>query len=221
MNKQKKVEVSLDGPYLVSGSVPLEEEQIVVDKEGTPLKWKFCQKYKTQGKYKLCRCGYSEDKPFCDGSHLENNFDGTETAENLSYNEQAEKINGPELVLQDCRKLCSVAKFCIRAGGIWDLTEKSNDKKAKKIALEEAGNCPSGRLVLKNRRNGRLFEPKFCQSISVTKDNNNMPGPLWVKGGIPIKSIKGETYEIRNRVTLCRCSHSQNKPFCDGSHRKN
>jgi len=43
-------------------------------------------------------------------------------------------------------------------------------------------------------------------------------GPLWVRGGIPIKSADGKPYEIRNRVILCRCGRSKNKPFCDGSH---
>ena len=28
----------------------------------------------------------------------------------------------------------------------------------------------------------------------------------------------GHTWEVRNRVTLCRCGHSGNKPFCDGTH---
>ncbi len=43
-------------------------------------------------------------------------------------------------------------------------------------------------------------------------------GPLWVRGGIPIFSAQYEPYEVRNRVTLCRCGHAENKPFCDGSH---
>jgi hypothetical protein len=64
----------------------------------------------------------------------------------------------------------------------------------------------------------RLLEPKFDQSISATKDNENVIGPLWVKGGIPVESCKGKKYEIRNRVTLCRCGQSKNKPFCDGFH---
>ncbi len=33
-----------------------------------------------------------------------------------------------------------------------------------------------------------------------------------------VKSATGKTYERRNRVTLCRCGRSVNKPFCDGSH---
>jgi CDGSH-type Zn-finger protein len=39
-----------------------------------------------------------------------------------------------------------------------------------------------------------------------------------VRGGIAITSADGYTYEVRNRVTLCRCGHSKNKPFCDGTH---
>lgn len=44
-------------------------------------------------------------------------------------------------------------------------------------------------------------------------------GPLWVRGGIPVESSDGATYEVRNRVTLCRCGRSSNKPFCDGTHK--
>ena len=39
-----------------------------------------------------------------------------------------------------------------------------------------------------------------------------------MRGGIRIESSDGEAYETRNRVTLCRCGLSENKPFCDGSH---
>ena len=31
-------------------------------------------------------------------------------------------------------------------------------------------------------------------------------------------SAEGKLYEVRNRVTLCRCGKSTNKPFCDSSH---
>ncbi len=43
-------------------------------------------------------------------------------------------------------------------------------------------------------------------------------GLLWVRGGPVIESSDGMTYDVRNRVTLCRCGASSNKPFCDGSH---
>jgi CDGSH-type Zn-finger protein len=43
-------------------------------------------------------------------------------------------------------------------------------------------------------------------------------GPLWIRGGIPVAGADGREYEVRNRVTLCRCGRSNNKPLCDGSH---
>ncbi|MFY9800413.1 MAG: CDGSH iron-sulfur domain-containing protein [Methanoregula sp.] len=39
-----------------------------------------------------------------------------------------------------------------------------------------------------------------------------------MRGGIPVESSEGHVYEIRNRITLCRCGKSYNKPFCDGRH---
>ncbi|MFZ2073841.1 MAG: CDGSH iron-sulfur domain-containing protein [Methanoregula sp.] len=39
-----------------------------------------------------------------------------------------------------------------------------------------------------------------------------------MRGGIPVVSADRKPYHIRNRLTLCRCGKSQNKPFCDGSH---
>jgi CDGSH-type Zn-finger protein len=44
-------------------------------------------------------------------------------------------------------------------------------------------------------------------------------GPLWVRGGVPVIGADGQPYETRNRVLLCRCGHSRNRPFCDGTHK--
>jgi CDGSH-type Zn-finger protein len=83
----------------------------------------------------------------------------------------------------------------------------------------QAGNCPSGRLVVYDKKTGKPIEPRFVPSISLTEDpQKRVSGPIWVRGGIPIVSASGITYEVRNRVTLCRCGKSKNKPFCDGSH---
>ncbi|ACL17770.1 CDGSH iron-sulfur domain-containing protein [Methanosphaerula palustris] len=45
-----------------------------------------------------------------------------------------------------------------------------------------------------------------------------MEGPLWVRGGIPVIAVDGETYEVRNGVTLSQCGRSKNMLFCDRSH---
>ena len=58
-------------------------------------------------------------------------------------------------------------------------------------------------------------------SIGIVEDPaKRCSGPLWVLGGIAVESAGGEAYEVRNRVTLCRCGASKNKPFCDGTHKK-
>lgn len=224
MVKQKKfkcrIQVSQDGPYLVIGHVPLAAEKIMVDKSGYPLKWQKIKDYPLQESYALCRCGQSGNKPYCDGSHTEAKFKGLETASKEKYDNRANEIEGPELILKDLPELCSVARFCDRAGGVWDLTENSGDPSAKEVAQEEACNCPSGRLVMINKRTGKRIEPDFEASISATEDPEPQAGgPLWVKGGIEIESVNGEKYEVRNRATLCRCGHSRNKPYCDGTHR--
>jgi hypothetical protein len=74
-------------------------------------------------------------------------------------------------------------------------------------------------LVAIDRQSGQAIEPKLEPSIGVIEDTaKGISGPLWARGGIPIFSADGEPYEVRNRVTLCRCGASKNKPFCDGTH---
>jgi len=80
--------------------------------------------------------------------------------------------------------------------------------------------CPSGRLVAWDKKTGEALEPKLPVSIGLIEDPvQECSGPIWARGGIQIESeADGFKYEVRNRVTLCRCGKSQNKPFCDGTH---
>jgi CDGSH-type Zn-finger protein len=57
------------------------------------------------------------------------------------------------------------------------------------------------------------MEPDLPQQVAVVAD-----GPLWVTGGVSVQTSDGQILEQRNRVTLCRCGQSKNKPLCDGSH---
>ncbi|HEY2476158.1 MAG TPA: CDGSH iron-sulfur domain-containing protein [Candidatus Cybelea sp.] len=64
-----------------------------------------------------------------------------------------------------------------------------------------------------------MLEPRLEPSISLIEDPAmKCSGPLWVRGGVRIEGAGGQEFEVRNRVTLCRCGASQNKPFCDGTH---
>ncbi len=94
-----------------------------------------------------------------------------------------------------------------------------DDPEAAGLAVREAGLCPSGRLVAWDRYTKEPIEPDLEPSIGLVQDPaQGVSGPLWVRGGIPVYSADGYRYETRNRVTLCRCGASENKPFCDGSH---
>ena len=87
------------------------------------------------------------------------------------------------------------------------------------MVIRDACDCPSGRLVARDKASGEPIEPDLEPSISVVEiPSAKQSGPLWVKGGIPIESAAGWRYEVRNRVTLCRCGRSRNMPFCDGMH---
>jgi CDGSH-type Zn-finger protein len=213
------ITVSTNGPYLVSGGVPLLEKIIKYDKKWDTCEWQEGKTYPQQDHYALCRCGQSHNKPFCDGTHLKATFAGTETASHAPYRDQAVVLEGSGLKLADAEHLCASARFCHRAGGIWNIIRTSNNPEDKKIAIEEAADCPSGRLVVYDKKTGKQIEPTFEPSIVLIEDPSmNVSGPLWVRGGIQIKSSDGTAYEIRNRVTLCRCGKSRNKPFCDSSH---
>ena len=175
-------------------------------------------KYETRNRATLCRCGKSKNKPYCDGSHFAAGFNGTETASRKPFSEESVEVVGPELTLSEVPILCSEARFCQRAGDTWSLVKKSDDPECRKIAIEEATDCPSGRIVLKDK-DGNVIEPELPPSIGLIEDvPAGYSGPIWVRGGVPIESADGFEYERRNRVTLCRCGHSKNKPFCDGSH---
>jgi CDGSH-type Zn-finger protein len=213
-----RIKVTTNGPYLVSGNVPLSEQKIGLDEDGDCRGWEAGRRYETDETYALCRCGQSRNKPFCDGAHEQAGFDGTETASTASFEEQATDIEGPDLTLADAKALCAGARFCHRDRGTWDLVGEPSGASDRQTAIEEIWDCPSGRLVAREK-DGRPIEPDLEPSIGLVEDTQfDALGPIWVRGGIPVESATGETYEIRNRVTLCRCGRSSNKPFCDGSH---
>ncbi len=214
-----KITVTRNGPYQVVGGVPLARQTIVPDAEGASRDWQQGEVLDAPSAYRLCRCGHSSRKPFCDGTHNTIEFDGTETASGDSYLDQSGAIEGPTLLLTDAEPLCAYARFCDPDGSVWALVDNSDDPATREKVIAMAGMCPSGRLVVWDKETRTPIEPDFEPSIGVIEDpGEGISGPLWVRGGIQIESADGTAYEVRNRVTLCRCGASGNKPFCDGSH---
>lgn len=214
-----KVQIAKNGPYLVSGGLPMAKQTIGVNSAGESVKWTAGQAYPAQAAYSLCRCGHSANKPFCDGSHTKIGFDGTETASREPYQRQATIIQGPTLSLTDAEHLCAFARFCDPHGQVWNLVNETDNPSAKKNFVRQVGDCPSGRLVAWDNATGKSLEPHFEPSIGLIEDPvNQCAGPVWLRGGVQVIGSDGFHYEVRNRTTLCRCGGSKNKPFCDGTH---
>ncbi|HXP30657.1 MAG TPA: CDGSH iron-sulfur domain-containing protein [Stellaceae bacterium] len=214
-----RVVVSKDGPYIVTGNVPLSQQTIGTDAEGGSEKWIEGKTFPVRQTYSLCRCGQSKTKPFCDDTHARIKFDGTETAGREPYLKQAKVFDGPVSALTDAESLCAFGRFCDPNGQVWNQVERSDEPKIRASFVRQVENCPAGRLVAWDKATGKPLEPKLPVSIGLIEDPaQHCSGPLWLRGGISVISGDGFVYEVRNRITLCRCGQSRNKPFCDGTH---
>ena len=215
-----RIRIQKNGSLLVTGSVPLFRSTILTDAEGFSIGYSEPVPVATGATYSLCRCGHSHKNPFCDGSHGPAGFDGTETADRRPFMEQAEMTLGAGVHLADVLPLCAGTRHCtIAEGDTWELTERSSDPASREAAILTAQLCPAGRLVPIDPATGKALEPEHAPSIVILEDPEvSVSGPIWVRGGIPVESSDGTTYEVRNRVTLCRCGASALKPFCDGAH---
>jgi CDGSH-type Zn-finger protein len=210
-----RVRISEDGPYELMGSPPLVRTAQVETEFGEPVGWEEPTPIDVRGAPELCRCGASGRKPFCDASHETNGFDGTEVADRRSTADRAKSLHGHGVVMRDDRELCTHAGHCAdRFTDVWELIRRTADPAVRERLEQMVELCPSGRLSHAPVDDAPSVEPEFEPSVAVIRD-----GPLWVRGGIPVESSDGTTYEIRKRVTLCRCGHSNNKPFCDGTHK--
>eukprot|EP01038_Epipyxis_sp_PR26KG_P018884 gene18885-biopygen5782 len=148
-----QITITVDGPYLVQGALPLAHQHIVTDAQGESLSWREGQVVATPAaeRYALCRCGASAAKPFCDGAHQRVGFDGTETASRAPYDQQAVAIEGPALVLDDAKALCAFARFCDAKGTTWKLVLESELPAVAQHVVQQAGDCPGGRLRARQR----------------------------------------------------------------------
>jgi CDGSH-type Zn-finger protein len=221
-----KITVQENGPYVVSGNVPLVHKAQVVTEFGEPIAWEKEGDIPASERYELCRCGGSADKPFCDSSHNNLEWDGAETADTNTSAERRElDPGGKQIVVHRDYALCASAGFCgTRLTNIKRMLAQSapDDTAVRSQIIAMIERCPSGSYTYALEGADADNEPDLPRQIAVTTEitsSGPIEGPLWVTGSIPIERADGQPMEVRNRVTLCRCGQSGNKPLCDGSHR--
>lgn len=221
----KMIEICCNGPYIVTGNIPLVSKTQVVSEYGEPLSWKKDREIATDEAYMLCRCGQSGCRPFCDGTHARIQFDGTDQAPTNTTAERRETYPGStNVIIRKDESLCNLAGFCAnRLTNIAEMAKHTDDTQVRAMAIAMIEHCPSGSLTYTILDGDEDIEVDLPKQIAMTKEVTSdgvIPGPLWVTGGILVLRSDGQLLERRNRVTLCSCGRSKNKPLCDGTHRE-
>jgi CDGSH-type Zn-finger protein len=221
---EAKIVVTADGPYVVYGRIPLAHKTQIVSEYGEPLTWHTGEVTDTPERYELCRCGQSSYKPFCDATHALIDFDGTESADTRRTVERQETYpGGTRIVVRRDYSLCMESGFCgNRETDVQKMVPHTGDTRVRAQVMAMIERCPSGSYTYAVEEQGDDIEPDLPCQVAVTTEitaDGPIAGPLWVTGRIPIERADGQPFETRNRVTLCCCGRSKNKPLCDGTHR--
>jgi CDGSH-type Zn-finger protein len=211
---ESRIEIETNGPYRVHG-VALSRTAQIETEYGEPVDWEPETVIPTgTDPYEVCRCGRSATQPLCDRRGCEIGFDGTEVADRGPRAARAHPYRGAGFEMSDDLTICSGAGYCgDRFTTVWAMLGESDDAAVRSRIRRMAMLCPSGRLAY--RADGATEPDEFGHPPAVSAIRN---GPLWVRGGVAVVGSDGAPYEVRHRVTLCRCGGSENKPFCDGTH---
>jgi len=216
--------IKKDGPYKVVGKVPFIKLTQVCSEYGEPLEWKFLGDQTPESEsYLLCRCGKSASYPFCDGTHRAG-FDGTETARTDRASLRFFTYKGPGLTVKKDASLCMQSGFCVlRNTSVSELAYGSIDSARRDRAIKMVHDCPSSSLTCRLPQDPEHdLEPNLPMQIAETIEITSrgpIRAPIFVMGYLPIERSDGVPFLPMNRVTLCTCGQSHNKPLCDGTHR--
>ena len=144
-----RIVVIRNGPYELDGSIAL------VDHLGIPIA--------AQAPVRLCRCGQSQTKPFCDDSHLSRGF--TDNKDPRRVADKLDVYEGQQAYVHDNRGTCAHSGFCTdRLNAVFHL-DREPFVSPSGARLDDLVNavrrCPSGAL-------GIGFGPARDASLSDT-----------------------------------------------------
>jgi CDGSH-type Zn-finger protein/uncharacterized Fe-S cluster protein YjdI len=117
------------------------------------------------------------------------------------------------------RRLCIHVGECGRAKGDLFVTGRDpwcdpNLSDQEDIASIVA-RCPTGALAIRDSGGANVTEQAPADNeVHVSND-----GPLYVSGELIVDGATADMHSVSRRAALCRCGASNNKPFCDNSHR--
>jgi CDGSH-type Zn-finger protein/truncated hemoglobin YjbI len=205
-----RAQVVADGPYLVT-NVP-----DVVD-------WLGCST-SAGPQVALCRCGRSQIKPICDGTHASVGF--TDAKDPNRVSDRRDTYVGQQVTIYDNRGICQHSGLCTDRLATAFRVGKEPFVAPSGARMDEliraARDCPSGALSIgidgHEERAIVDWHGRRGPSVEVCKD-----GPYRVRGAVPLLDGHGADV-VRNvgssleHYALCRCGRSQNKPFCSGMH---
>jgi CDGSH-type Zn-finger protein len=199
-----------NGPYLAS-NVPHVRNHLGEDLDLPP-------------QLALCRCGGSAGKPLCDGACASNGF--TDAKDPNRVPDRRDSYPGQQVTILDNRGLCQHAGFCsdrlatVFRSGQEPFVAPSGGRMDE--IVRAVRDCPSGALSFavdgQEARGQADWGGTREAAIEITKD-----GPYRITGGVAVTGPDGEpvarnTGASAEHCALCRCGHSQNKPFCSGMH---
>src|SRR5262249_4733144 len=139
--------------------------------------------------------------------------------------ERRDRYGGVQLTVFDNRGICQHAGLCSdRLAGVFHTEGTFVTPSGGRMdeIIRAVRDCPSGALSYAidgpEARAQVDWEGTREPAIEVSKD-----GPYRITGGIPLTDADGNEVQraigsSREHYALCRCGHSQNKPFCSGMH---
>ena len=208
-NCPREIRCAHNGPYLVTNA------------EG--IRGWLGEELRALPQMALCRCGESAIKPVCDGACAGSGF--TDKKDPTRVPDKRDAYDGVQLTVFDNRGICQHSGFCTdRMATVFHTDGAFVTASGGRMdeIIRAVRDCPSGALSYAidgaEARAQVDWDDTREPMIEISKD-----GPYRITGGIPLTdrhghAVKRAAGSSREHYALCRCGHSQNKPFCSGMH---